>query len=169
MQYRRFGRTNQKLSVITLGGMRYHEGWTPPRDELPKKSIEQCRETVRLAFEAGINHIETARGYGKSEHLYGKVLNEELAIPRDRYLFMTKGAPESADATREVFEQQLKALRMDRVDFYAWHGINTERRFGLALAKNGPVEALLRLKEEGLIGSVGFSTHGTVKLIADAI
>src|SRR5688572_26168855 len=102
MEYRRFGRTNQKLSVITLGGMRYHEGWTPPRDELPARSIEQCRDTVLRAFEAGINHIETARGYGKSEHLYGKVLHEELGIPRERYLFMTKGAPDSADATRRL-------------------------------------------------------------------
>ncbi len=169
MEYRRFGRTNKKLSVITLGGMRDHQGWTPPRDELPKKSIEQCRDTVQRAFAAGVNHIETARGYGKSEHLYGKVLNEELAIPRGSYHFMTKGAPESADATREVFEQQLEALRMDRVDFYAWHGINTQRRFDLALSKGGPVETLLRLKEEGLIGHVGFSTHGSVQLIAAAI
>ena len=169
MEYRRFGRTNRQLSVITLGGMRYHQGWTPPRDELPARSIEQCRDTVLRALEAGINHIETARGYGKSEHLYGKVLNEELAVPRDRYLFMTKGAPDTADATRRMVEEQLAALRMDRVDFYAWHGINTQRRFDMALAKGGPVETLLRLKEEGLIGHVGFSTHGSVRLIADAI
>jgi len=169
MEYRRFGRTNRQLSVITLGGMRYYQGWTPPRDELPAKSIEECRDMVRLAFEAGVNHIETARGYGKSEHLYGKVLHEELAIPRDRYLFMTKGAPDTADATRRMVEEQLAALRMDRVDFYAWHGINTQRRFDMALAKGGPVETLLRLKEEGLIGHVGFSTHGSVRLIADAI
>ena len=34
MQYRRFGRTNLQLSVITLGGMRYHDGWTSPPHEL---------------------------------------------------------------------------------------------------------------------------------------
>jgi uncharacterized protein len=169
MEYRRFGRTNQKLSVITLGGMRYHQGWTPPRDQLPKRSIEQCRDTVQRAFAAGINHIETAHGYGKSEHLYGKVLNEELAVPRDRYLFMTKGASESGDAMRRLVGEQLAALRMDRVDFYAWHGINTQRRYDLALAKGGPVETLLRLKEEGVIGSVGFSTHGSVQHVCDAI
>ena len=102
MQYRRFGRTNRALSVITLGGMRYYKGWDAPRDELPARSIEQCKDTVIRALEAGINHIETAHGYGKSEHLYGKVLNEELRVPRDRYFMMTKGAPETADATRRL-------------------------------------------------------------------
>ncbi len=169
MQYRRFGRTNKALSVITLGGMRYHDGWTAPRDELPARSIEQCRDTVLRALEAGINHIETAHGYGKSEHLYGKVLGEELRVPRERYFLMTKGAPESADATRKLVEEQLKTLRVDHIDLYAWHGINNQRRFDLALPKNGPVEELLRLKEEGVIGNVGFSTHGTVRQICEAI
>src|SRR5688572_4953421 len=111
MQYRRFGRTNRALSVITLGGMRYHDGWTPPRDEIPARTLEQCRNTVAAALEVGINHIETAYGYGKSEHCYGRVLNEELRVPRERYFFMTKGAPETADETHRVLEQQLRALR----------------------------------------------------------
>jgi predicted aldo/keto reductase-like oxidoreductase len=169
MQYRRFGKTNRMLSVITLGGMRYHEGWTPPRDELPARSIEQCKDTVLRALDLGINHIETAHGYGKSEHLYGKVLNEELRVPRERYFMMTKGAPETGDETRRLVEQQLKALKLDFIDLYAWHGINNQRRYDIALLRGGPVETLLRLKEEGLIGSVGFSTHGTVKQICGAI
>ncbi len=169
MQYRRFGKTNRMLSVITLGGMRYHEGWTPPRDELPSRSIEQCKDTVLRALELGINHIETAHGYGKSEHLYGKVLNEELRVPRDRYFMMTKGAPETADETRRLVEEQLETLRLDYIDLYAWHGINNQRRYDVALKRGGPVETLLRLKEEGLIGSVGFSTHGTVQQICGAI
>ena len=109
MQYRRFGKTNRMLSVITLGGMRYHEGWTPPRGELPARSIEQCKDTVLRALDLGINHIETAHGYGKSEHLYGKVLNEELAVPRSRYLFMTKGGCQdhfSPEVARRLAHQQ---------------------------------------------------------------
>ncbi len=66
MQYRRFGRTNLPLSVITLGGMRYHDGWGQPANEPSKRMIEQCAEMVRLSLDAGVNHIETAKGYGKS-------------------------------------------------------------------------------------------------------
>jgi len=169
MQYRRFGRTNKALSVITLGGMRYHDGWTPPRHELPARSIEQCKDTVLRAFALGINHIETAHGYGKSEHLYGKVLNEELRIPRDRYFFMTKSAPETGDDMKRVLEEQLRTLSMDHLDLYAWHGLNNRAKFQKALAKGGPVEVLKRYQEQGVIGNVGFSTHAPYRIICEAI
>jgi len=169
MQYRRFGRTNKALSVITLGGMRYHQGWTPPKDDLPKRSLEQCRDTVQRALALGINHIETAHGYGKSEHLYGKVLNEELRLPRDSYFFMTKGAPRTADDTKRMIEEQLRTLKIGHFDFYAWHGVNNREKFGTALAKGGPVEVLKRYQEQGVIGSVGFSTHAPYRIICEAI
>lgn len=168
MQYRRFGRTNLPLSVITLGGMRYIDGWASPPDQLPAAMVEQCASMVRLALDAGINHIETAKGYGKSEHCYGRVLSE-LGVPRDSYYFMTKGAPETAEDTHRQLEAQLEALRMDHIDLYAWHGINTPRRYAAALAKGGPVEVLKRYQEQGVIGSIGFSTHGSVRIITDAI
>src|SRR5690606_32174831 len=97
MQYRRFGKTNKALSVITLGGMRYHDGWSDPRTEPHPEMIEECKRTVLAALEHGINHIETAYGYGKSEHCYGLVLDRELKVPRNRYFLMTKGSPETAE------------------------------------------------------------------------
>lgn len=169
MEYRRFGKTDKKLSVITLGGMRYKHGWDAPRHELPSDSIKECIDTVTKSFALGINHIETAHGYMKSEHLYGKVLNEELKLKRDSYYLMTKGAPQTAKETRILVESQLKALQTDYVDFYGWHGINNWDCYNTALAKNGPVEELLKLKEEGLIKHVGFSTHAPVEVIIKAI
>src|SRR6478735_9184518 len=117
MQYRRFGRTQKALSVITLGGMRFPHGWDAPRDELPAATIEACRDSVSRAFALGINHIETAHGYMKSEHCYGRVLNQELRVPRSSYFFMTKGAPKTADETKRMLEEQLTALGMSYVDF----------------------------------------------------
>jgi len=169
MQYRRFGRTNKALSVITLGGMRYHDGWTPPRNEVPARTIEQCRDTVQRAFALGINHIETAHGYGKSEHCYGRVLNDELRLPRDSYFFMTKGAPETGDEAKRMIEEQLRTLRMDYFDLYAWHGLNNRAKFDKALAKGGPVEVLRRYQEQGVLRNVGFSTHAPYRIICEAI
>jgi uncharacterized protein len=169
MQYRRFGRTKLELSVITLGGMRYHDGWSSPPEQLSGRMIEQCADMVQRSLALGINHIETAKGYGKSEHCYGRVLNQELRIPRDSYYFMTKGAPETADDMHRELEAQLRALGMDHIDLYAWHGINTPRRYAAAVAKGGPVEVLRRYQEQGVIGAVGFSTHGSVRTMTDAI
>lgn len=168
MQYRRFGKTERQLSVITLGGMRYAHGWESPRHALPEDSLAQCRTCVELALEAGINHIETAHGYGKSEHLYGHVLRE-LEVPRARYHLMTKGRPSSASETRKLVDDQLRALGTDHIDLYAWHGMNNARDFETACAKGGPVETLHALKREGVIGTVGFSTHAPLAIILRAI
>jgi predicted aldo/keto reductase-like oxidoreductase len=169
MQYRRFGKTERELSVITLGGMRYVHSWDSPRHELPQATIDNCRQCVELALDAGINHIETAYGYGKSESVYGRVLNEELSIPRSSYHLMTKGRPTTADETRKLVDKQLRALRTDHIDLYGWHGMNTAETFASACAKGGPVEALHALKREGVIKHVGFSTHAPLDVILQAI
>jgi len=168
MQYRRFGKTNETISVITLGGMRYKHGWTPPRNHLPKESVENCIATTRQALDLGINHIETAHGYMKSEHLYGVVL-KELQVPRTQVKIMTKGSPMTGDQTQSLVEEQLRALQIDCIDFYGWHGINNEERFQAAVKKGGPVDVLHRLREQGMIGHVGFSTHGDLNVILKAL
>jgi predicted aldo/keto reductase-like oxidoreductase len=169
MQYRRFGVNGPMISAITLGGMRYKHGWDAPRDQVPADMRAECRNMVRLALDAGVNHIETAHGYGKSETCYGLVLNDDLAIPRSRYHLMTKGATATADETFRLVDEQLKALKTDHIDCYGWHGINTPDHYRLATAKGGPVEALHKLKAQGVIGQVGFSTHGRLEVIIDAI
>jgi len=168
MEYRRFGKTEELISVITLGGMRFKHGWTPPRNHLPKDSIEHCISTTRVALDLGINHIETAHGYMKSELLFGHAL-KELGVPRKQFKMMTKGAPMSGDETRRLVEEQLEALGLDHVDFYGWHGINNKELLKIAVEKNGPVETLHRLKDEGLIRHVGFSTHAPLGTILDAM
>ncbi len=169
MEYRKFGNTGKTISVITLGGMRFVHADDKPREHIPDDTLNQCRASVELAFKYGINHIETAHGYGKSETVYGMVLNEELKIPRNAYFLMTKGAPSNAREARQLVENQLRALQTGYVDFYAWHGINNCERFAVASKKNGPVEELHKMKEEGLIGHVGFSSHAPLDILLDSI
>lgn len=169
MSYRRFGKTEEYLSTITMGGMRYVHGWESPREDIPKDMIEQCRTCVELAMNYGINHIETAWGYGKSERCYGIVLNDELALPRDSYYLMTKGVNETASDMRRSVENQLNDLKTDYFDFYAYHGINTEDILKTAIKSKGPVAELLKLKEEGIIKHLGFSTHAPLDVILSTL
>jgi predicted aldo/keto reductase-like oxidoreductase len=169
MEYRRFGKTNKMVSVITLGGMRFKHAGDEPRDLIPRETLDHCRDTVEKALAQGINLIETAWGYTKSEHAYGQVLNDELRIKRDSYFLMTKGSPKSAEETRKMVALQMKALKTDYLDFYAWHGINTMELLETACAKGGPVEELLKLKKAGVIGNIGFSTHAPLEVILKAI
>ena len=169
MEYRRFGRTERKLSVITLGGMRFVEGGGQPREEPSDKMLEHGAAVTKMALECGINHIETAWGYGKSEYCFGKVLNEILKVPRERYHLMTKGNPMTAAETREKVEAQLKGLQVDHIDLYAWHGINTPELLEVVKDPNGPVAELKKMQSEGLIGTLGFSTHGPMNVISQAV
>ena len=169
MQYRRFGRTERVVSVITLGGMRYKHGWESPRDQIPADMLEECRDLTRLALASGVTHIETAHGYGKSEVCYGKVLNEELRVPRHHYQLMTKGGPRTAEDVRRDVDQQLKGLQTDHIDLYGWHGINSRSTLETILKSGGAVDELHKLIDEGVIGALGFSTHGPMDVILEAI
>ena len=168
VEYRRFGKTEENISVITLGGMRFKNGWNPPRAHLPAESVRNCIEITRQALELGINHFETAHGYMKSENLYGVVL-KELGPARESFKMMTKGAPMTGGETRALVEEQLTSLKMDYLDFYGWHGINNEERLKAAVKPGGPVEILHRLREEGLIRHIGFSTHAPLDIILQAL
>ena len=169
MEYRRFGKTEKKISVITLGGMRFKNGWDQPREHIPEETLEHCKVAVEKALAHGINHIETAWGYIKSEHALGRVLNDLLEVKRESYYLMTKGSPKTAEEAREMVSLQLKALKTDTIDFYGWHGINNQERLELSCSSNGPVRELLKMKEEGIIGHVGFSTHAPLDVIIRAI
>jgi uncharacterized protein len=169
MAYRRFGKTERMVSAITLGGMRYPHGWDQPRDQIPADMLEECRDLTQRSLAAGITLIETAHGYGKSETCYGKVLNQELRVPRASYHLMTKGAPATASEARRMVDEQLQALQTDHIDLYGWHGINNRALLNQAIAPDGPVVELLKMRDEGIIGAVGFSTHGSLPVIIDAI
>ncbi|MBT3923996.1 MAG: aldo/keto reductase [Nitrospina sp.] len=168
MEYRRFGKTEENISVITLGGMRFKNGWNPPRAHLPADSVRNCIEITHQALELGINHIETAHGYMKSENLYGVAL-KELGVPRESFKMMTKGAPMTGEETRGLVEEQLTSLKLDYLDFYGWHGINNEERLKAAVKPGGPVDVLHRLREEGLIRHIGFSTHASLDIILQSL
>ncbi|MCW3786088.1 aldo/keto reductase [Plebeiibacterium sediminum] len=169
MEYRRFGKTEKEISVITLGGMRFKQAWNEPRNVVDKETQDHCTQMVDLALKNGINHFETAYGYMKSEHAFGKTLHDELKLDRSSYYLMTKGREYSADDMRRLVEQQLKNLKTDYFDFYGWHGLNSREIFNNACKSNGAVEELLKMKEEGIIKHVGFSTHASVDVIEDAI
>ncbi|MBF0370346.1 MAG: aldo/keto reductase [Magnetococcales bacterium] len=169
MEYRRFGKTALDLSVFSVGTMRFLHGWDEPHDHLPDDSLENTREVLQAAFDVGINLIETAHGYGKSERLIGQTL-PHLRPPGVDWHIMTKAKPtESAGEMRRQVEQSLERLKVDRVALFAFHGVNTRDHLELALRPGGCFQALERMREEGLIGHLGFSSHAPPPVLFDAI
>ncbi len=156
------------MPVFSCGGMRYQQSW----DDIAPEKIEEAGQrnleaTILRALEVGINHIETARGYGSSEMQLGWLLPK---LPREKIIVQTKIAP-FADAAkfRDTFEKSMRHLRLDHVDLLSIHGINQAELLDWTLRKGGCLEEARRLQREGRCRFIGFSTHATTDVIIKAI
>lgn len=169
MEYRRFGKTDYPVSVFTLGGMRFLKGDQLPHHHLPNDSQENATEVIKIALDAGINLIETARGYGKSERLIGAAL-QRLNYPRKSYRIMTK-APAVAQAAemRHWIDEALENLQVEKLDFFAFHGINSAYSLDAVIKEGGSLAGVEQARKEGLIGSVGFSSHAPLPILLQTL
>ncbi|MFN6465858.1 MAG: aldo/keto reductase [Nostoc sp. DedVER02] len=168
MLYRRFGRTELQMPVFSCGGMRYQFKWEDvPNYEIPADNQANLEATIRRAVEVGINHIETARGYGTSEMQLGRILPQ---FPREKLIVQTKIGPKAdAKEFRETFEQSLKNLQLDYVDLLGLHGINHTDSLDYSIRPGGCLEVAQQLQAEGKVRFIGFSTHGSTDIIVQTI
>ncbi len=158
MKYRRFGKTNLALSVFSLGTMRY------------LASQEIARETIQRAVERGINHLETARGYGNSERYLGAALKAGVGRSRDQLCITTKlsPTPEAHTLTRQL-DESLQRLGVEYLDCLAIHGLNTTEHLDWVKRPDGCMAAVRQAIAAGKVRHVGFSTHGPLEVILGAI
>ena len=149
MQYRRFGKTELRLSVFSLGTMR------------ALTSVDTLAQVVEAALARGINHLETARGYGASEAYLGQILT---AASRRELVLTTKLLP-GADFDRQL-DESLERLNTDYLDCLAIHGVNTPHHLDQVRSQ---LSILERLLTDGRVRHIGFSSHGSLSLILAAM
>ena len=168
MQYRRFGRTELQMPIFSCGGMRYQHKWQDiPASEIPEANQRNLEATILRSLELGINHIETARGYGTSEMQLGKLLPK---LPREKFIMQTKVGPnKNPREFRRRFNQSLRFLGLEYVDLLGVHGINNQETFDDTLRSGGCLDVARQLQREGKVRFVGFSTHGSTEIITKAI
>lgn len=168
MLYKRFGRTELQMPVFSCGGMRYQYKWQDVIPaEIPTDNQENLEAVIRRSVELGINHIETARGYGTSEMQLGKILPQ---FPREKLIVQTKVSPVAdPQKFRKTFEKSLAYLQLDYVDLFSLHGINNAETWNDSICEGGCLEVARQLQFEGKIKFIGFSTHGPTNIILQAI
>ncbi len=166
MQYRQFGNTGVKVSLLGFGAMRL------PQKRIDGKTVLDEEESIRVihrAFELGVNYIDTAPYYcnKESEIVVGKALKGW----RDKVFVSTKNPLEdnTGKTYREMLELSLKKMDIDYIDFYHMWGMDLETFENTVMTKDGPMEAALKAKEEGLIRHLSFSTHDTPENIMKII
>ena len=168
MIYRRFGRTELQMPVFSCGGMRYQHSWKDEEAEgITNEGQANLEATIRRSVELGINHIETARGYGTSELQLGRILPK---FDREKIIVQTKVAPcESAEEFRKTFDHSMGLLQLDHVELLGLHGLNNQEFFDWSMRPGGCMDEAEKLRKEGRVKHIGFSTHGPLDVIVKAI
>lgn len=141
-----FGRTGHESSR-TIFGAAALGGMSPAR-------AEQVLESLA---EYGVNHIDTAAGYGDSELR----LAPWLARHRADYFLATKTSERTAAGAREQLQQSLQRLEVDQVDLIQMHNLVDETEWETAMGPGGALEALIEAREQGLVRFIGVTGHGT--------
>ena len=156
---RAFGR-GPAVSAFSLGTMR------------ALASPAAMEAVLRAALAAGINHLETAPAYGPAETFLGQglaALQAEGLAPAGGWRITSKLLPglELAEGQRQL-RAILERLGLAQLHNLAVHGLNRPEH--LAWALQGPgAELLAWALGEGLVGQVGFSSHGSNALIEQAL
>ncbi|MBT8361262.1 MAG: aldo/keto reductase [Deltaproteobacteria bacterium] len=168
MIYKRFGKTEISMPVISFGCMRSMHSWQDSANSnIPAGAQDSLAAILRQALDNGINHIETAHGYGSSERQLGKILR---TIPRKEFILQTKVTP--SDDPEEFLAKvklSMERLQVSYLDLLAIHGINDHRSLWQSCRKNGCLAAARLLQDKGLVGHVGFSGHGACEVILQAL
>lgn len=147
MEKRRLGRLEHESSVLIFGGA-----------ALSEVSEEEADQSISHALEAGINHFDTAAGYGdgNSEKHLGRWMPE---IRNDIFL-STKVEEREEDAARRSIEASLERLGVDSVDLIQLHAVGDLDDLETATGSGGSLQAAIGARDEGLAGAIGITGHG---------
>lgn len=163
--------TGDKVSVLGYGCMRLPTvtGQSAQKDNADIDQGEVNRQ-VDYALEHGVNYFDTSPRYcrGLSEAAMGKALARH---PRGSYYIATKlsnfeESDMTAEASKAMFENSLKALQTDYIDYYLLHSVgnggmdNFRRRY----IDNGILDYCVELRRQGKVRNLGFSYHGDINV-----
>ena len=125
-------------------------------------SLKACSQgeadrVLELLLEHGVNHIDTAPGYGDSELRIGPWMDNH----RDKFFLATKTRERTYQKAKEGIHQSLERLRVDHVDLLQLHNLVDGPEWHNAFRPGGAVEAAIEAKEQGLTRFIGVTGHGT--------
>lgn len=153
MEYRINKKTGDRISVIGLG-----------TSYISEASESEAVGALQLAYENGINYADLATTGAKTFEYYGKA----FADVRNNMLYQVHfganyetgeyGWTTNLEKVKEQIDWMLHHLKTDYVDYGFIHCIDTVSDWN-AYQKNGVLEYLLEMKEQGIVRHMGLSTH----------
>lgn len=161
MNYR-LDKYGNKISILGFGCMRFQKS-------MGRINMEQTEEQIMAAFRAGINYYDTAYIYPGSEAAIGEIfekngIREKIYIATKLPHYLIK----SVEGMENIFNEQLKRLRTDYIDYYLMHML-TDIDTWARLEEMGILQWLEEKKAQGKIRQIGFSYHGNTDMFCKLI
>ncbi|WP_199614125.1 aldo/keto reductase [Paenibacillus alkalitolerans] len=145
MLNRKLGRIGHESSVVMFGAA-----------SLGSVTQQEADESISFALRHGINHFDTAAGYGDAEIRMGPIISK---VRNDIFL-ATKTGERTKEKAKEEIYRSLERMRVDSVDLLQLHAVGTIDELDQCTRKGGSLEAAIEAKEEGIVKSIGITGHG---------
>ena len=143
MEFRTLGKTGLQISRMGFGGI-----------PIQKIDAEGTKQLMHRLMAAGVNYIDTARGYTVSEEYLG----HGLEGIRQHFVLATKSMARDKAGMAKDIDISLKNLKTDYIDLYQIHNPNAAQ-LEQVTAPGGALEALQEAKTAGKIGHIGITLH----------
>jgi predicted aldo/keto reductase-like oxidoreductase len=162
MLYRKFGKTNERVSILGFGCMRLP---LRPGGVSVNIDVEESSRLIRYAIDYGVNYIDTAYPYhgtgmssaGQSEPVVGRILRDGY---REKVKLATKLPSWLINSRRDmdrILNEQLERLETDHFDFYLVHALSAS--LWKKMRETGISDFLEKAIGDGRIRYAGFSYH----------
>lgn len=161
MEYREFGKTRLKPSILGFGMMRL------PKNEDGTLNEQWAIETLRGAIDNGLTYVDTAYAYKDSERVTGLCLQDGY---REKVTLATKlpvWMVNNQENFDRVLAEELERLQTDHIDVYLLHALNRER--WEHIKKVGIISFAEKAKADGRIRHLGFSFHDSLDVFKDIL
>ena len=150
------------LSILGFGCLRFPQ-------KHGKIDLEETEREILEAYRAGVNYFDTAYIYGGSEAALGEILEkngirEKVHIATKLPHYLVKNAAD----IEKIFNEELKRLRTDYVDYYLMHMLNDPGAWE-RMKEMGILQWIEQKKASGAIRQVGFSYHGNSETFCQVV
>ncbi|HUN85854.1 MAG TPA: aldo/keto reductase [Terracidiphilus sp.] len=150
MPTRNLGKTGYMVGIFSLGGQASLE---------KPDNFDVAVPIVERALDLGVNYLDTSSIYGGPERWSEQYVGKVMAHRRHEAFLATKTKERTRDGSMRMIERSLQLLQTDHVDLWQLHDVGTMYDVDQIFAKDGAMEALLEMKDQGVVRYLGITGH----------
>ncbi len=160
MPTRNLGKTGYKVGIFSLGGQAAIE---------LHNNADVAVPLIERALDLGVNYLDTSSIYGGPDRWSEQYVGAVMKTRRKEAFLATKTKERTRDASLRMIEKSLQLLNTDHVDLWQLHDVGLPVDVEAIFAKGGAMEALVEMKEQGVVRNLGVTGHYRPDALIDTI